>query len=51
MNITSSNNISFPYPKPTIKIRRLRPDTEPLITLQRPLPPQSETEVWSLAAS
>jgi hypothetical protein len=39
--------------KPTIKIRRLRPDTEPLITLQRPSRPlrdDSQPEVWNLAA-
>jgi hypothetical protein len=34
--------------KPTIRIRRLRPDTEPLVTLQRP--PRDDSEVWSLAA-
>jgi hypothetical protein len=37
--------------KPTIKIRRLKPDTDPLVViLRRQQPPEDSSQAWSLAA-
>jgi hypothetical protein len=42
--------MSEPKPKPTIKFRRLKPGTEPLIVLRRQQRPEDSSQAWSLAA-